>query len=61
MKDKLSRFDRVIMAVTFAEANEHNAAKRFSTDRGQTPERKQHNKECGVILANDLLGTEAQS
>jgi uncharacterized protein with PIN domain len=56
MKQKLSWIDKIMAAVTFAEANEQNVAKEFLTGTGRKSERKQRCKECGEILSTDLHG-----
>ena len=56
MKKKLTQFDRIMAAVTFAEANEHDAGKSFL--KGSKTE--QVNKEYEVILKN-LTEAEVQS
>ena len=61
MNEKLSWFDRIMAAVTFAEANEHDLGESFLTASGRTSEIEQKCKECGVLLSNDLQGAEAQS
>jgi len=61
MKEKLSWFDRVMAAVTFAEANEHSVGKEFLTGAAPMPERQKHCKECDAILTSDLQGAEIQS
>ena len=35
MKEKLTLFDKMMAAITFAEANEHNAGKEFVTSSPQ--------------------------
>ena len=60
MKIKLSWFDRIMAAVTFAEANEHMKGKSFLTTPAEGQEKK-NCRECEPILAADLHGAEAQS
>lgn len=52
MKTKLSWFDRIMAAVTFAEANEHDQGKMFLIPDGE-PEKKQDCKESEVVLATE--------
>ena len=61
MNEKLSWFDRIMTAVTFAEANEHDAGKRFLAGYGLKSEGEQESKECGGLLTNDLQAAEARS
>ncbi len=61
MKEKLSWFDRIMAAVTFAEANEPEAGREFLTTPGGKSVRQQKCKECEAILATDMHGAEAQS
>ena len=49
MKTKLSWFDRIMAAVTFAEANEHAQGKMFLTPDSDS-EKKQDCKDCEVVL-----------
>jgi hypothetical protein len=42
MKTKITWFDRVMAAATFAEANEHETAKEFLISTGTTPGNKLH-------------------
>jgi len=60
MKTKLSWFDRIMAAVTFAEANEHAKGKSFLNIPADGPEKK-NCRECDPILTADLHGAEAQS
>jgi len=61
MKEKLSWFDRIMAAVTFAEANEPDVGKEFLTGTVRKSEREQKCKECDAILTHDLHGVEVQS
>jgi hypothetical protein len=61
MKTKITWFDRIMAAVTFAEANEQDAGKKFLTTSGRKTEREHKCKECDAVLASDLHGAEAHS
>jgi len=61
MKTKITWFDRIMAAVTFAEANEQETGERFLTGRGLKSERKQKCKGSGTVLARDLHGAEVHS
>ena len=58
MKQKLSWFDRVMAAATFAEANEHGIAAEILAGTEQKRNRKC--KECDAVLTNDLNGAEVR-
>lgn len=60
MKTKLTWFDRIMAAVTFAEADEAAEANRFLTQTECKSEKKQKCRECDVIITSDLHGVEAQ-
>ena len=60
MKEKLSWFDKMMAAVTFAEANEHNAGREFLTGTGRKAEKKEKGKEREAILATDLHGAKVR-
>jgi hypothetical protein len=60
MKEKLSWFDKMMAAVTFAEANEHHAGKEFLTGTGRRVEKKEKCKECDAILTPDMHGAEVR-
>ena len=60
MKEKLSWFDKVMAAVTFAEANEHTAGKEFLTTTKRKSEKNERCKECDAILASDMHGAEVR-
>ena len=53
MKTKLSWFDRIMTAVTFAEANEHAQGKSFLTTPDGKSEKRRKCKECDDILATE--------
>jgi len=53
MKTKLSWFDRIMAAVTFAEANEHAQGKSFLTTPDGKSEKRRKCKECDDILATE--------
>jgi len=62
MKTKLTWFDRIMAAVTFAEANEPEPATAnqiVNTTLPVTERRKC--QECGVVLTAELNGAEAHS
>jgi len=61
MKTKLSWFDRIMAAVTFAEANEPEKGKFFLTNPEGKSAKKHNCRECDTILAADLHGAETQS
>ena len=61
MKTKLTWLDRMMAAVTFAEANEQEFGKKFLTDTGRKSEKTENCKECDVVLATDLHGAEVGS
>lgn len=61
MKTKITWFDRMMAAVTFAEANEHDAGKGFLAGTEHKSVTEQTSKECDVVLTADLHGVEAQS
>ena len=60
MKEKLSWFDRMMAAVTFAEANEHAKAKEFLTTTAKVAEKEGRCRECDAILTTDLHGAEVR-
>jgi hypothetical protein len=61
MKTKLSWFDRIMSAVTFAEANEHTRAKEILDTTGLKSEKEKKCTECDAILTTDMHGVEAHS
>lgn len=61
MKEKLSWFDRIMAAVTFAEANEQELGREFLTGTVRKSDREQKCTECEGVLATDLHGAEARS
>jgi len=61
MKTQLSWFDKIMTAVTFAEANEHETAREFLVSSGSTSENRQKGTECDVILPAELHGAKANS
>jgi len=60
MKTKITWFDRIMAAVTFAEANEQDLGKKFLTGTGRKPEREQKLEQCDDLTV-DLHGAEAHS
>ncbi len=61
MKTKLSWFDRIMTAVTFAEANEHAKAKEVLGTTGRESEMETKCTDCNAILTTDMHGVEAHS
>lgn len=61
MKTKLSWFDRIMAAVTFAEANEAAKGRTFLSGPDETVDRKAAARKSGVVLTTDLQGAEARS
>ena len=61
MKTKITWFDKLMAAVTFAEANEGHTGEKFLTGSGRKSERQQKCKECNTVLATDLHGAEVRS
>jgi hypothetical protein len=61
MKTKITWFDRIMAAVTFAEANEQDAGKTFLTVTGRKTAREQKCKKCDTVLTTDLHGAEVHS
>lgn len=60
MKEKLSWFDKMMAAVTFAEANEHSAGKEFVATTQRKPETKEKRTEYDAILTTDIHGAEVR-
>jgi hypothetical protein len=61
MKTKLSWFDRIMSAVTFAEANEHTRAREILVTTGRKSEKEKKCTECDAILTTDMHGLEVHS
>ncbi|KPK00703.1 MAG: hypothetical protein AMJ60_00160 [Desulfobacterales bacterium SG8_35] len=61
MKEKLSWFDRIMAAVSFAEANEHEVGREFLPGTGRTTEKKEKFEKCEAVLTSDLHGAELHS
>jgi hypothetical protein len=61
MKTKITWFDRIMAAVTFAEANEQDTGKRFLAGTRSKPETTQKCRECDTVLASDMHGAEVHS
>jgi hypothetical protein len=61
MKTKITWFDRMMAAVTFAEANEQDTGEGFLNSSGRKSERKQKKAECNTVLGTDLHGAEVHS
>lgn len=61
MKTKLTWFDRIMTAATFAEANEHRVAKQVLDTTVYRLETVRKCKECEPILSPELNGAEAHS
>ena len=47
-------------AVTFAEANEHNAAKEYLRATGQKSERQQKCRECSSAFTDEMHGAKVR-
>ena len=60
MKTTITWLDRMMAAVTFAEANEHDAGKSFLAGTEPKSVREQKCKECSAVIT-DLHGAEAAS
>jgi hypothetical protein len=60
MKTTITWLDRMMAAVTFAEANEH-AGKGFLAGTERKSVREQKCKECNAVITTDLHGAEAAS
>jgi hypothetical protein len=61
MKTKLTWFDRIMAAVTFAEANENAKAKDFVLNIVREPDKQKKCKECDADFGSELHGAEAHS
>ena len=61
MKTKITWFDRIMAAVTFAEANEQDTGKNLLADSGRKTNRAPKCKECNTVLTTDLHGAEEHS
>jgi hypothetical protein len=61
MKTKLTWFDRIMAAATFAEANEHRVAKQILDTMVCVSETGRKCKECEQLLSSELNGAEAHS
>ena len=61
MKTKLSWLDRIMAAVTFAEANEPDIGRELLCGNGCASEKKRKNRECETVLASDLHGANLHS
>jgi hypothetical protein len=61
MKTKITWFDRIMAAVTFAEANEQDTGKSLLTDSGRKTNMAPKCKECNIVLTTDLHGAEVHS
>ena len=61
MKTKTTWFDRIMAAVTFAEANEQDTGRKLLDVHGRREEREQKCTECEGVLTTDLHGAEAHS
>lgn len=58
MKKKLSWFDKLMAAVTFAEANEHDTAKEFLIPTGNKTATKKECKDCDALFSSDMHSAE---
>ena len=61
MKTTITWLDRMMAAVTFAEANEHDAGKGFLAGTEPKSVREQKFKECNAVITTDLHGAEVAS
>jgi hypothetical protein len=61
MKTKITWFDRIMAAVTFAEANEQDAGRKFLAGTGRKSQKEQQSKEYDAVLTADLPGAEVPS
>ena len=61
MNEKLSWLDRIMAAITFAEANESDVGKDFLTGTVSKTEKKHKCAECDDLLTADLHGAEVHS
>ena len=61
MKTKITWFDRVMAAATFAEANEHETAKEFLAGAVNVAENKNRCKDCDANYAADTNGVKTNS
>ena len=61
MKTKITWIDRIMAAVTFAEANEHDVGREFLPLTGRKSERNEKCTECEGVLTADLHGAEVHS
>ena len=61
MKTHITLIDRIMAAVTFAEANEPATGKEFLTGTKCKSERELKRKHCETFHTNDLHGAEVHS
>jgi hypothetical protein len=61
MKQKITWFDRIMAAVSFAEADEPATARGILTDIAHTPEKREKCKDHDVLLAPDMQGVDCKS
>ena len=61
MGKKLSWFDRLMAAVTFAEANEHAKGKDFLSVTESRTDKQKNSKEQESFISTDLHTAEAKS
>jgi hypothetical protein len=61
MKTKITWFDRMMAAATFAEANEQGTARELLTGSGRNSKNRHHCKESDACYAADLNGAKANS
>ena len=61
MKTKITWFDKIMAAVTFAEANEPAVGKEFLSGTTRELGKEQKCKECDAVLTTDLHGAEVHS
>jgi len=61
MKTKITWFDRIMAAATFAEANEHETAKELLSGAVNMSKNRNHCKDCDASYAVDMNGAKTNS
>ena len=59
METRITWFDRIMAAATFAEANEQETGIKLVAGTGRKSEKTPHCKECDAVLVTDLQGVKA--